>query len=81
MIHVPAVTLASVPAGPAVSDLPDPRPEAGELLVRVAPSSINGFDVTTVADYPQGMLEHRFPLVPGRDFAGTVVAVSGIVTV
>jgi NADPH:quinone reductase-like Zn-dependent oxidoreductase len=75
-----AVTLDAVPASPTVSDLPDPHPEAGELLVRVAASSINGFDAATVAGYLQGMMEHRFPLVPGKDFAGTVVAVGDGVT-
>jgi len=67
-----AATLESVPATPAVTEVGTPRPEAGELLVRVAASSINGFDAATAAGYLQGMLEHRFPLVPGKDFAGTV---------
>jgi NADPH:quinone reductase-like Zn-dependent oxidoreductase len=75
-----AVTLDAVPAGPTVSELPDPRPEAGELLVRVAASSINGFDAATIAGYVQGLMEHRFPLVPGKDFAGTVAAVGDGVT-
>lgn len=75
-----AVTLDAVPANPAVSDLPDPHPESGELLVRVAASSVNGFDVATAAGYVQGMMEHRFPLVPGKDFAGTVAAVGDEVT-
>ncbi|WP_410612549.1 NADP-dependent oxidoreductase [Amycolatopsis sp. lyj-109] len=69
-----AATLESVPATPAVREIGRPRPEAGELLVRVAASSINGFDAATAAGYLQGMLEHRFPLVPGKDFAGTVEA-------
>lgn len=38
VIVVRAATLASVPAGPAVSEVENPRPEAGELLVRVASS-------------------------------------------
>lgn len=44
------------------------------MLVRVASSSVNGFDAATAAGYPQGMMEHRFPLVVGKDFAGTVEA-------
>ncbi|HEX6355653.1 NADP-dependent oxidoreductase [Actinophytocola sp.] len=70
-----AATLDSVPAGPAVGEVENPRPEAGELLVRVASASVNGFDVATAAGYLQGMMEHRFPLVVGKDFAGTVEAV------
>ncbi|WP_066371141.1 NADP-dependent oxidoreductase [Herbidospora mongoliensis] len=69
-----AVTLDSVPAAPAVTDVDTPQPEAGELLVKVAASSINGFDTAVAAGYVQGMMEHRFPLVVGKDFAGTVEA-------
>ncbi|MET8984595.1 NADP-dependent oxidoreductase [Nonomuraea wenchangensis] len=69
-----AVTLDSVPATPAVSEIDAPRPEAGEVLVKVAVSSINGFDLATSAGYLQGMMEHQFPLVVGKDFAGTVEA-------
>ncbi|WP_409474102.1 NADP-dependent oxidoreductase [Streptomyces sp. HC307] len=69
-----AVTLDSVPATPAVGEADLPRPEAGELLVKVAASSVNGFDAATAAGYLQGMMEHRFPLVVGKDFAGTVEA-------
>ncbi|MFF4357627.1 NADP-dependent oxidoreductase [Streptomyces sp. NPDC001604] len=70
-----AVTLSSVPATPAVTEVDAPRPEAGELLVKVAVSSVNGFDASTAAGYLQGMMEHRYPLVLGKDFAGTVEAV------
>ncbi|WP_155355013.1 NADP-dependent oxidoreductase [Acrocarpospora macrocephala] len=69
-----AVTLNSVPATPAVTEIPTPHPEAGEVLVKVAVSSINGFDASTAAGYLQQMMEHRFPLVVGKDFAGTVEA-------
>ncbi|MGP3921090.1 alcohol dehydrogenase catalytic domain-containing protein [Nonomuraea sp. 10N515B] len=69
-----AVTLTSVPETPAVADVPTPQPEAGEVLVKVAVSSINGFDAATAAGYLQGAMEHRFPLVVGKDFAGTVEA-------
>ncbi|MEV4576282.1 NADP-dependent oxidoreductase [Nonomuraea jabiensis] len=69
-----AVTLDSVPATPAVSEVGAPRPEPGELLVKVAVSSINGFDAATAAGYLQGVMDHRFPLVVGKDFAGTVEA-------
>ncbi|WP_128430795.1 NADP-dependent oxidoreductase [Streptomyces cyaneus] len=69
-----AVTLESVPSAPAVTEADTPRPEAGELLVKVAAASLNGFDVAVAAGYMQGMMEHRFPLVLGQDFAGTVEA-------
>ncbi|CAM5706025.1 NADP-dependent oxidoreductase [Streptomyces canus] len=69
-----AVTVDSVPASPAVTEADTPRPEAGELLVKVAAASLNGIDVATAAGYLQGMMEHRFPLILGKDFAGTVEA-------
>ncbi|WP_330346931.1 alcohol dehydrogenase catalytic domain-containing protein [Streptomyces sp. NBC_00582] len=71
-----AVTLAQVPGSPEVTEAEVPRPEAGEVLVKVAASLVNGFDLGTVAGYLQGMREHRFPLIPGKDFAGTVEAVA-----
>jgi NADPH:quinone reductase-like Zn-dependent oxidoreductase len=70
-----AVALAQVPGTLEVTEADTPRPRAGELLVKVAASSVNGFDLGTAAGYLQGMMEHRFPLIPGKDFAGTVEAV------
>ncbi len=67
-----AVAVDTVPAAPQVSDVESPRPEAGEVLVRVSSASVNGFDLSVAAGYVQGMMEHRFPLVLGKDFAGTV---------
>jgi NADPH:quinone reductase len=54
--------------------LPAPEPEEGEVLVRVRASSVNGFDVSVANGRLKGMIEHRFPVVLGRDFAGTVEA-------
>ncbi|MBT2417334.1 NADP-dependent oxidoreductase [Streptomyces sp. ISL-22] len=70
-----AVTVAQVPGSPEVTEAKVPRPEAGEVLVKVAASSVNGFDLGTVAGYLRDMMEHRFPLILGKDFAGTVEAV------
>jgi NADPH:quinone reductase-like Zn-dependent oxidoreductase len=70
-----AATLGDVPGTPEVTEVETPRPQAGELLVRVEASSVNGFDVATAAGLLQGMMEHRSPLIPGKDFAGTVEAV------
>ncbi|MEO3791161.1 alcohol dehydrogenase catalytic domain-containing protein [Nonomuraea sp. B10E15] len=44
------------------------------MLVKVADSSVDGFDLSVAAGYVQQMMEHRFPLVVGKDFAGTVEA-------
>ncbi len=69
-----AVTLNSVPATPALADLPTPQPEPGEVLVKVTGSSVNGIDLAVASGYLRQMMEHRFPLVVGKDFAGTVEA-------
>jgi len=38
----------------------------------VRASSVNGFDLAVANGYLQAMMEHRFPVVLGKDFAGTV---------
>ncbi|MES5820923.1 NADP-dependent oxidoreductase [Streptomyces sp. RG80] len=69
-----AFTLESVPSAPAVTKVDTPRPQAGELLIKVAAASLNGIDIATAAGYTQAFMEHRYPLVLGGDFAGTVEA-------
>ena len=75
-----AVTLDAVPAAPQVTEVEAPRPHAGEVLVKVAASSVNGFDAATAAGYLQGAMEHQFPLVVGKDFAGTITELGEGVT-
>lgn len=69
-----AITIDDFSAAPEVTEQPDPRPEKGEVLVRVHTSSINGFDLAVAAGMLRGVMEHRFPVVLGKDFAGTVAA-------
>jgi NADPH:quinone reductase-like Zn-dependent oxidoreductase len=45
------------------------------VRVRVAASSINGFDVRAQNGGIKGLVEYRFPIVLGKDFAGTVVEI------
>ena len=70
-----AVVIAEQGAKPAATEVPTPRPGAGEVLVKVHASSVNGFDGAVAAGYLAGMMEHRYPVVLGKDFAGTVEAV------
>jgi NADPH:quinone reductase-like Zn-dependent oxidoreductase len=60
---------------PALQDLPQPEPAAGEVLVEVEAASVNGFDLSVAAGYVWDMLPHEFPVVLGRDVVGTVTAV------
>ncbi|ROO88008.1 NADPH:quinone reductase-like Zn-dependent oxidoreductase [Actinocorallia herbida] len=75
-----AVALDAVPAAPQVTEVDEPRPGTGEVLVLVATSSLNGFDAATAAGHLQGMMEHTFPLVIGKDFAGTIAELGEGVT-
>lgn len=50
-----AIVINDFGAPPTVSDLPQPKLEAGELLVRVRVSSLNGFDAATAAGMLKGM--------------------------
>ncbi|GAA2296663.1 NADP-dependent oxidoreductase [Nonomuraea roseoviolacea subsp. roseoviolacea] len=59
----------------APADLPVPEPGPGEVLVRVAASSVSGFDLGVLGGYLKGVYEYEFPVVLGKDFAGTVAAV------
>jgi NADPH:quinone reductase len=56
----------------AIEEHPDPRPEAGELLIRVKAAGLNGADMLQLAGRypaPQGAPED----IPGLELAGEVV--------
>jgi NADPH:quinone reductase len=75
-----AVGLESFDEGPKVMDAPMPEPGPGEVLVRVSHSSVNGMDVAVASGMVKDFMEHRFPVVLGKDYAGTVEAVGEGVT-
>jgi NADPH:quinone reductase-like Zn-dependent oxidoreductase len=70
-----AAVLAGFDSAPELRQIPVPEPAEGEVRVRVHAASVNGFDVSVAAGRVKGMMEHRFPVVLGKDFAGTVEAV------
>jgi len=59
----------------SIHHLPIPEPGAGELLIDVRAAAVNVMDPLYVAGVLKDYMEHRFPLVPGIDFAGVVKAV------
>src|SRR6059036_2702468 len=67
-----AIATTDFGAPATLVEIPAPEPAEGEILVRVASSSINGFDLSVASGRLKGMMEHRFPVVLGKDFAGTV---------
>ena len=53
-------------------DVELPEPGVEEIRVRVHGASVNGFDLAVANGYLSCMMEHRFPVVLGKDFAGVV---------
>jgi NADPH:quinone reductase len=76
-----AVTVDAFDAAPAVrDDFPDATAAAGAMVVRVHASSVNPVDNAIVAGMLKEMVEHDFPVVLGRDYAGSVEQVGPDVT-
>src|SRR5215210_6494058 len=68
-----AITLEDFDSSPGLrEDLPAPTPADNEVLVRVRASSVNPVDNSIAAGMLKDMVEHEFPIVLGRDFAGVV---------
>ena len=68
--------LSHEPGGPEtlkVTELPDPKPGPGELLVRVRAAAINYPDVLIIEDKYQ--FKPPRPFAPGGEIAGEVEAV------
>jgi NADPH:quinone reductase len=76
-----AITLEDFDSSPGPrKDFPAPTPADNEVLVRVSASSVNPVDGAIVAGIMSGMVEHEFPIVLGRDYAGVVERAGSDVT-
>jgi NADPH:quinone reductase-like Zn-dependent oxidoreductase len=75
-----AFGLADEGAAAAVIEVPTPEPGPGEVRVKVRASSVNGFDVFVAKGMARGMMEHRYPVVIGKDHAGGIDALGEGVT-
>src|SRR5207302_7538516 len=73
VIIVRAATLESVPAGPAASEVEKPRPEAGELLVRVASASGEIHHPDLIKPFRGEVYFAGDPVIP-VDFVGPKIA-------
>jgi len=58
------------PAVLTIKEFPEPEPRKGEVVVQIKATAINPSDVKNVA----GDFKAPLPRVPGRDYAGVVVA-------
>ena len=60
-------------------EVPTPEPRPGELLIKVAAASLNRADIG-LRKGTYRVSPDQLPLIPGREFAGTVAKVGPIVT-
>ena len=58
-----------------VREVDEPKLFAGSVLIEVRAASVNPVDWKIMAGYLDGMIDARFPVIPGWDVAGVVVAV------
>jgi NADPH:quinone reductase-like Zn-dependent oxidoreductase len=61
-------------------DVPDPKPGAGEVLVKVTATSLNPVDWKVRAGYMKDIMPLELPAILGRDVAGVVAALGAGVT-
>ena len=61
-------------------ELPDPKPGAGEMLVRVCAAGVNPVDWKIRRGDLRMVVRLGFPYIPGGDIAGDVVDVGAGVT-
>lgn len=76
-----AITFDSFDAPPRLrEDLPEPICGPTDITVRVLSSSLNPVDLSIVAGVLRPIAEHDFPVILGRDYAGTIEEVGSAVT-
>jgi NADPH:quinone reductase len=76
-----AIILDDFDSSPGLrQDLPAPTPADNEVLVRVSASSVSPVDNSVATGMLKDMVEHEFPVVLGRDFAGVVEQVGSEVS-
>jgi NADPH:quinone reductase-like Zn-dependent oxidoreductase len=81
-VEVKAIVIHNY-GGPEVlkyEDFPDPVPASGEVLVKVAASSINPFDWKIRSGSVKDFVPMTFPAILGLDVSGTVLTVGQGVT-
>jgi NADPH:quinone reductase-like Zn-dependent oxidoreductase len=75
-----AITMTDHDTKPALAEVPIPEPGNDEVQVHIRAAAVNGFDLAVAAGLTKDYMEHRFPLVLGKDYAGEVSAIGSGVT-
>ncbi|MGB8879191.1 MAG: alcohol dehydrogenase catalytic domain-containing protein [Solirubrobacteraceae bacterium] len=70
-----AITVNEYGAAPALTEVPDPHPGPGQVLIRVEAAGMNPMDRSMAAGAWKEQMPGSFPFVLGADLAGVVDAV------
>ena len=70
-----AITVNEYGAAPALTEVPDPHPGPGQVLIRVEAAGMNPMDRSMAAGAWKDQMPGSFPFVLGADLAGVVEAV------
>ena len=70
-----AITVNEYGAAPALTEMPDPRPGSGQLLIRTEAAGMNPMDRTIANGGWKAQMPASFPLILGADLAGVIEAV------
>lgn len=63
-----------------IDEIPTPKPQAGEVLIKIEASAINPFDLILRQGYMAHLIPLQLPAVLGGDAAGTIAALGSGVT-
>jgi NADPH:quinone reductase len=70
-----AITVSEYGAATKLTDMPDPKPGPGQVLVRIAAAGVNPIDRRLADGAFQAMMPASFPFILGTDLAGVIEAV------
>ncbi len=70
-----AITVDEYGAAPALTEVPDPHPGPGQVLIKIEAAGMNPMDRSMAAGAWKEQMPGTFPFVLGADLAGVVEAV------
>ena len=70
-----AVTVSEYGGAPALTDMPDPQPGPGEVLIKIQAAGMNPMDRNLANGAMKAATPGSFPFILGSDLAGVVEAV------